>query len=338
MPLQFGTRVELTLTGATEVRLFSALPDESIAVPLRVAARRFDATRQPHWSDYVRGVLAILQERGPIAGADVVVDSDIPASGLSSSASFTVALMSAFVAANEIALSGLELARACQRVEHDYVGVRCGLMDQAVAVLGTAQAALAFDTATGDARQVRFPEPHPAIVVIDSGKSRQLATSHYNARRADCERAAALLGVAAARLALVSPEAVDAAHLDPQAQRRARHVTMEHRRVLAAVQAITARDWAELGRLFTESHESLRTLFEVSCDELDELVDAAMHCEGVEGARLTGAGFGGAVIALVRQDAVERTIEVVQRRFAMRYDTTPKAFVAEALGGATELT
>jgi galactokinase len=113
---------------------------------------------------------------------------------------------------------------------------------------------------------------------------------------------------------------------------------MEHRRVLAAIDAIAAREWRELGRLFTESHESLRALFDVSCDELDELVDAAQCCQGVEGARLTGAGFGGAVIALVWPDAVAHTIEAVRRRFAQRFGRNPAAFVAEARGGAAELT
>jgi galactokinase len=244
--------------------------------------------------------------------------------------------MTAFAATSHTGLDGLPLALASQRVEHEWVGVKCGIMDQAVAVLGTRGAALRFDTSTGDALPVVLPEPRPAIVVVDSGKARQLAETRYNERRRDTERAAAGIGVPAERLAHAAPEMLASAPLDERARRRASHVIGEHRRVLAACDAILGGDWREVGRLFVESHESLRTAFEVSCEELDELVAAAMECEGVEGARLTGAGFGGAVVVLVWPDRIAKALAHIEARYAARFGITPTSFVAESHGGATE--
>jgi galactokinase len=335
MPLQFGTSVEVAPVRRPTIRVFSTRPNDSIEVhPDMDPLPRFP---ERHWGNYVAGVIAeIRRAGGRPGGADVFVDADIPASGLSSSASFTVALMTAFAATSHTALDGLPLALASQRVEHEWAGVKCGIMDQAVAVLGTRGAALRFDTATGDALPVVLPEPRPEIVVVDSGKARQLAETRYNERRRDTERAAAGIGVPVERLAHAAPEMLATAPLDERARRRASHVIGEHRRVLAACDAILAGDWRELGRLFVESHESLRTAFEVSCEELDVLVAAAMECEGVEGARLTGAGFGGAAVVLVWPDRIAEALEHIEACYAARYGITPTSFVAESGGGATE--
>jgi galactokinase len=311
MPLQFGTRVELAQTSTGCIRVFST---------------RFADT------------LEMLARRGTIlGGADVYVDSDVPASGLSSSASFTVALMTAFSHAAGDPLQGMGLAHTCRRVEHAWAGVQCGIMDQAVVVLGAAGAALYFDCATEEARQIPLPEPHPSIVVIDTGKERSLAASAYNQRLAETRRAAAALGVEAERLARVMPERLQRVTVDALAKRRASHVIAEHARVHATVAAIERGDWRTAGHLFTRSHDSLRSLYEVSCPELDALVDLACGCSGVEGARMTGAGFGGAIVALVWPDAVADTLDTVTQGYAARFGTRPTAFVAVSPGGVVEL-
>lgn len=235
----------------------------------------------------VRDALGLQQ-----VGLDADVWSTVPVGGgLSSSSALAVALAVAFCEAAEVARDPLELARACQRAETAATGVPGGIMDQLTSVAGRAGAALLIDCRSLELEPVPLPETL-AIVVVDSGIPRRLAGSAYAERRASCEAVAARLGVPALRDATAGQVAGDP---------RARHVVSENARVLAAADALRAGDLEELGRLMLESHASLRDDYEVSTPELDALVDRLVAA-GALGARLTGAGFGGYVVAAARAE------------------------------------
>jgi galactokinase len=287
--------------------------------------RSFDLDGEPgadgSWIDYVAGVAWALADAGhALTGLRAVIATTLPsASGLSSSAALELAAAWALVGDAAAAIDPLHLARICQRAENEYVGVRSGLMDQFSAACGVGGSALFLDCRSLDWRPVRLPDG-VALVVIDSGSSRRLGASAYNERRAQCEAAVAALRQSDA--SIESLRDVDAefladnlAPLDPTVARRARHVVEENDRVLRATAALEAGDLLEVGRLFAASHASLRDLFEVSSPELDALVDIAMAVDGVIAARMTGAGFGGCTVNLVRPDSIRALEQAVDRDY-----------------------
>ncbi|HSH22088.1 MAG TPA: galactokinase, partial [Candidatus Caenarcaniphilales bacterium] len=245
------------------------------------------------WIDYVAGVAKTLTARGvELRGFRGVLDSDIPiGSGLSSSAALELA--AAWSLAREVPppLAPMELAQAAQQAENEYVGVRCGLMDQFASALGQPGRALLLDCRSLDYRPVKLPAGH-LLVVLDSRSPHRLEASAYNARRAQCERAVAALAVdhsGVRSLRDVTKEMFDtlAERVDEETVRRCRHVVEENGRVLAALAALEAGDLPAVGRLFAESHASLRDLYEVSSPELDALVAIATSVPGVVAARMT---------------------------------------------------
>jgi galactokinase len=266
------------------------------------------ATVQPGWAAYVLGVAWALREAGvAVPGMDVVVDSRVQAgAGMSSSAALTCAVGLALCELAGGELDRSALARAGQRAEADVVGAPVGVMDQMAAVHGRAGAAVFLDCRSLDVRQVPLPlqEQQLELLVIDTGVAHAHATGAYASRRRACEQAARLLGVPALRD--VAPFALK--DLDGELLCRARHVVTENARVLTAVAALSAGDLAALGPLMSASHVSLRDDFEVSVVELDTAVDACMAA-GALGARMTGGGFGGSVLALV---AAERSVDVAE--------------------------
>ncbi|HUG47988.1 MAG TPA: galactokinase, partial [Candidatus Limnocylindria bacterium] len=281
--------VRLTSLENTETREF-ALPDPG--------------PRQGEWIDYPAGVAWALGQLGvPLRGVAGVIDSTIPlGSGLSSSAALELAAAWTLSAASPPPLAPMELARAAQRGENVYVGVNCGLMDQFASVFGRAGEALLLDCRSLEHRSVALPAGH-VLVALDTRSPHRLEASQYNARRAQCEAAVAAL--AACQPGVHSLRDVDEPGLDRLAQlvdeetlRRCTHVVRENERVLATLAALESGDLEQLGRLFAESHASLRDLYEVSSPELDALVAIAVSVPGVVGARMTGAGFGGCTVNL----------------------------------------
>jgi galactokinase len=249
---------------------------------------------EPQWGRSVAAALAVLAERGrePV-GFDAVVTSTVPVgSGLSSSAAFAVAIVRVAVHVAEFAIERRELALAAQTVEHRATGVPCGVMDQMASVFGVADHALLLDCSTLAVEPVAIP-PEAAILVAHSGVPRRLADSEYAARRAGCERAAARLGIRTLR---------DATLADVRDDPLARHVVTENARVAAFCEALRHGALEDAGALMLESHASLRDDFAVSTPELDALV-ARFVAAGAYGARVTGAGFGGCVVALGTQDS-----------------------------------
>ena len=289
------------------------------------------------WRDYVRGVAWALGEAGHrLSGLDLALSGDVPAgAGLSSSAALEVALAAAFAAAHGLAIDQRELALLAQRAENGFVGVQCGIMDQLAAVFGREGHALLIDCRSLEIEPLPLAlgESGVAIVVVDSAVRRALGASAYNERRRECAEAAATLGVAALRDVTLETLEARRAELPKTLYRRARHVVTEEARVEAASRALRGGDLEKLGRLLYESHASLRDDFEVSCPETDLLVDLAAGVEGVMGARLTGAGFGGCTVNLVREEALEAFEREVANVYRERTGLPARTHRVRAAGG-----
>lgn len=260
---------------------------------------------------YVCGCIEVIRARGVrIEPLLIYIKSEVPiGSGLSSSAALEVAVLRGLRELLGLDLDDVEIAQLAQRAEIDYAGVRCGILDQMACSLARENQMLFLDTRTLARRLIPLPE-NSELVVIDSGVARTLAASGYNTRRAECETAARLLGVAALR-DVSEPQA--AAGLPAPLDRRARHVITENARVLSAA---GLGDPVSFGRLMNDSHQSLRDDYEVSVPPLDELVSLLQKHEQVFGARLTGAGFGGACVSLVRAGTAEQVKQDVLRAYA----------------------
>jgi galactokinase len=299
IPLE--TRIELAPAPGRRVRVWSAQFASEPPVTFEIGAE----TRANDWADYVRGMTWSVASAGALGGFDARVDSHVPVgSGLSSSAALEIALGRALRIAFGLPLDDIALAVAARRAETDFVGAPVGIMDQMACSLATTSAALLIDTRT----LAYFTVPLPAssaLIVIDSGVSHSHAGGEYRTRRDECARAAAALGVAELRdIGIADLDRIN--RLPEPLNRRARHVVTENERVHATVAALTSGDLATVGRLFLESHASMRDDFEVSVPPVDALVECATRAPDVYGARLTGGGFGGAIVALAdRQHAVE---------------------------------
>ncbi|MBI3909356.1 MAG: galactokinase [Armatimonadetes bacterium] len=293
------------------------------------------------WSNYVRGVAAMLLREGlSLRGMDAAIEGNIPvASGLSSSAAMEIAAATAFQAVSGFRLDPARMALLAQRAEHEFMGVRVGIMDQFISRLGQQGHALLIDCRTLEYRAIPIPEAEYLFVVADSRQSRELAASAYNERRAQCEAAARLFqkelpDVRALRDVTSAEFRRHSARLPLTVARRARHVVHEDERVLEAVAALENADLKRFGALMNDSHESLRFDYEVSSEALDVLVAAARQVEGCLGSRLTGAGFGGCTVSLVHQDAVDafrRHVSAVYQAFAGK---EPYIYVTRASAGA----
>lgn len=270
------------------------------------------------WIDYVQGVTWALGERGvSLRGADLLVTSQVPiGKGLSSSASLEVAVGRALRAAFQLTLSDVDIAMLGHRAETAFVGAPVGIMDQMVCSLGDRSTALFLDAWTKAYEKVPLPADIE-LGVIDSGIAHSHASGEYRTRRRECEEAASLLGVEKLR-DVTSADLERIAQLPEPLNRRARHVVTENARVLSAVDALRRNDASTLGRLFLESHASMRDDFEVSLPEIDQLVEISAADARVYGARLTGGGFGGAIVVLCRQGEAARIVHAVVDQYGVR--------------------
>jgi len=320
--------------GEPVARVHSTAFQETVELPLVSAGGPNPET--PRWSRYVAGVIVGFLNRGAtIPSFDAVVDSTVPlGGGLSSSASLEVAMATLLSELADHAISPLDLVLLCQRAEHDFAGVPCGVMDQCASALCTRDHLLLLDCRSLDAVQVPFTRPDLLVLVINSNERHALDDGEYAARRADCERAAAILGVASLREAtLVQVEASRGA-LGEIGFRRARHVVTEIARTQAAATALKDGHWEALGERMAESHRSLRDDFEVSCPELDLLVELAASEPGVIGTRMTGGGFGGCTVTLVEAARAEAVMAAVSRGYQLKTGRDATMFTTRPAAGA----
>jgi len=280
------------------------------------------------WADLLRGVAAgVLRVTGKPFGADLVYSSDIPVgAGLASSAAFAVVSGKALLALAGEEFEPHQLALLAQRAEHEFLKTHCGLMDQLIACCGSEGHAMLIDCRAVSFRRVPFSEG-AEIVICDSGKRHVLASSEYNKRREECEEGAARLG--SLRDASLSDLECRKNEMSPVVYRRCRHVISENVRTLQAAGALEGNDLTTFGRLMYASHASLRDDFEVSCAELNSLVDLARQVPGVFGARMMGGGFGGYTVNVVAAESVDGFVEFMRCRSPQVYTSVPSAGLRE---------
>ncbi len=332
--IDFSTQVAVSARNDATVRVMAvdltgAVDEFSLAVPI-----------EPHptlaWANHVRGMVAQLQGLGVgLRGANLVISGNVPhGAGLSSSASLALAVgMAMLSVSTRNAVSPTDLALAAQRSEHEFVGCHCGIMDQLASAHGVEQKALLIDCRSLAVQAVQVPESM-AIMIVHSGVERGLVDSAYNMRRAQCEAASSFFGVRALRD--VSIDDVSAARgLDAVALRRARHVVTENERTVRAAQALSTGDWPKLSELMAASHASLRDDFEVTVPPVDALVASLQAELGIGGgARMTGGGFGGCVVALMPWDRVEATQQMLARSCRTPKGDPVPVFLCKASRGA----
>ncbi|MEW6250067.1 MAG: galactokinase [Planctomycetota bacterium] len=280
------------------------------------------AGQHPDWTSYIAGVALLLRRRGAaLSGCDVLIRSDVPVgSGLSSSAALEVSTAAALARIGGIALAGQALADLCRTAEHEFAHVPCGIMDQYVSVLGRAGQGFLLDCRTRTWDYIPFELGAQRVVIVNSGVRHKLAAGEYGLRQAQCRAAVDFFrgrdpAVRSLRDVTVAMLERHAAEMDPQVAARARHVVTENARTRAAVDALRAGRLSEFGALMYASHASLRDDYEVSCRELDLLVELVGGVPGVVGARLTGGGFGGCIVAIAPQAALSAVSAVLHEQY-----------------------
>jgi len=302
--------------------------------------REFDlahlASVGSQWIDYVQAVAWVLQKRRRgLPGWEGVAAGDVPiGAGLSSSAALELAAARAFSALGGMPWEPREMALAAQRAENEWIGVQCGIMDQMISATGEEGHALLIDCRSLETRSVPVPAD-AAVVILDTSTRRGLVDSAYNDRRAHCELAAELLEVRALRDVDLATFQAKEDRLEPLIRRRARHVITENERTLRAADALERGDAEEMGRLMNASHASLRDDFEVSRRELDVMVELAQAHPACHGARMTGAGFGGCAVALVRRADAEGFARTVAAAYEQQTGLPPRLYVCSATAGAS---
>ncbi len=288
------------------------------------------------WVEYIKGVAHLLQEEGyRLKGWKGVLSGDIPiGAGLSSSAALEMAVMTAFSSLMHIQMTKTEMALLGQRAENQWVGVNCGIMDQLISVAGKEGHALLIDCRSLHYDPISLP-PEAQVVVLDTGVRRSLGSSTYNTRRLECEEAAEFFKVTHLRDVTLERFMEHEDELDAVVRRRARHVITENERVQKAVQSFRGGDAETFGRLMNESHRSLRDDFEVSSPELDAMVESAVSSPGCYGARMTGAGFGGCAVALIKANMADDFVQSVSHAYFEKTEINPDIYICQASDGAS---
>ncbi len=342
--LPIAINLGITLAAAKRadrrVRVYSVNFDESAEFDLDAPGPR----KRGIWLDYVEGMAQALAEKGlRLAGADLALDGDVSlGGGLSSSAALEMSTGMALLALSGLELDQKSLALAGQKAEHTYVGTKCGIMDQFIGTMGKAGHALLIDCRSLEGTLVPLRLQDTAVVVCNSKVKHSLASTEYNARRAECERGVEILRGAMPGISALRDVSLEAFRrhedlLSEPVRRRCRHVISEDKRTLAAAKALESGAVEEVGKLMNASHDSLRDDYQVSCRELDILVETARSVPGVAGARMTGGGFGGCTVNLVRRDALEIFRSVVSEEYLRATGVSPEIFTVEAGDGAREV-
>ena len=327
--IDLGVTIRAEKLDADVIEVSSETNGREVSVSLKNLQR----LEEEPWANYPIGVIKIFREAGfEIGGLRLRVSGNLPlGSGLSSSAAFEVATAVAALELFGLSIEPMALAQLCQKAENQFVGVRCGLLDQASSVFGKENEVILLDFRATSARTVPL-SPGVALLLVDTGVPHQLTGGEYNERRSQCQAAAAALGVKALRD--TTSEVVSSALLDPVLRARALHITGENERVLAAVAALASGRMEKFGQLMFQSHESSRRNFENSTAYLDALVEIAATIQGVLGARLTGGGFGGSTIWLVERDKAQEILSKVLEAYRQKTGATCKALITKASQGA----
>jgi galactokinase len=324
-------------TASDTARIYSLSADDEIEISLSSPRRH---STPGHWSNYVAGVVSGCCEAPAMRpdGFTAVVASEVPlGGGLSSSASLEVAMATLVEAMTGATLDPKDKALLCQRAEHEYAGVPCGIMDQFASVMCRVDHLMLLDCSSQRIEHIPFVDPDVTVLIINSNVKHELVGSEYGERRQQCDRAARALGVASLRGATLDHLESNREQLSNIEYRRARHAISEIRRTFDAANAAKDCDWPCVGELMLASHRSLRDDYEVSCLELDLLVDLAQEIGidgGVYGSRMTGGGFGGCTVSLVQATKVQQVAEYISEKYRNVTDIAPKVLTSRPSRGA----
>ncbi len=326
-----------------KVNIYSIDFDQKVSFDIN----NFKKLRDKTWANYIMGVFDQFIKRGnDLSGANIVFTGDIPlGAGLSSSAALEVVTAVMISNLNNLDISGVETALLCQKAENDYVGVNSGLMDQYISRLGQKDKALLIDCRSNEYKEVLFADDAYQLVIADTKVSRELVDSEYNKRRQECNKAVDFfdnnLNRKIESLRDISYEDYKKhenklQEFSNNAAKRAKHVIKENKRVLDAVKAIENGDFSKLGRLMNESHQSLRDDYEVSCKELDLMVEIARK-EGSLGSRMTGAGFGGCTVSLVKKESTSVFKENLKKIYKKETGIEADIYISSPENGAGQV-
>jgi galactokinase len=337
MAIERRTMIAAAPNGTNQVVLRSEATGESVSIDLAVAPRP-DA--KGRWANYPKGVLAGFLERGhSVPGFDALIATNVPiGAGLSSSAALETAMASLLEVIGGIELEPNDKILLCQKAEHVYAGVPCGIMDQFISALGRAGEVLLLDCRSLQPTWLPLADPFVSVLVINTNVKHELSSSAYAERRKHCEIAAQVMGVPSLRDATPEMLRQSADMLDEMSVRCARHVISEIDRTVRAADCIRDSRWSDLGQLMYASHASLKDDYEVSCRELDAVVEIARAIGlpgGVFGCRMTGGGFGGCAVALIQTAARERLIHDIGAAYKRHTGKDGALFVSHPDAGAT---
>ncbi len=292
------------------------------------------------WTDYIKGVIIELNKIKPLKyGVDAVFKSEIPmGSGLSSSAAFELINAKLLSYINGINLSNKELALLCQKAENNFIGVKCGIMDQFAIALGLEDSALFLDTLTLKYEPVKLNLKTKKIVISNTNKPRKLSASKYNERREECETAVEIIKNIEPKIKSlrdVNRGLLTKAKekLSENLFKRARHIVEENQRVIDSVKYLKEGNILKFGKLMTESHKSLKNLYEVSCFELDTLAEEFIKYPGVIGSRMTGAGFGGCTVSIIEEDNVSDILNKIDKTYTEKTGLSAEHYIVDAVDG-----
>ncbi len=334
--LEFATLTAAAQRPDRRLRVYSMIMDET---------REFDLDAPPQspsgdWSDYVLGVALMLETSGlRLSGADLIVWTDVPiGAGLSSSAALEVSCAHALLTESGLAFDPIEIALLCQRAENDFVGMRCGVMDQYISCCGVAGHALLIDCRSLASRHVAIA-PNLRLLIANSRVRHRHAGGEYNLRREACEEGVRLLGRTLGPIKAlrdVTPDELEARRrrLPELIYRRCRHIVTENARVLEAERSLQAGDFAACGRAMNASHVSMQKDFEITCPEIDMLVGLAQTVEGVYGSRMTGGGFGGCTVSLIEASAVDKASQILTDGYRIATGLDADVYVCAPSDGA----
>ena len=331
--INFGTWVAATKRADNDI-VVTAMDYENQQNQFSLSDINYD--EEQGWANYVRGVVKVLKEAIPdFGGANLLVTGNVPqGAGLSSSASFEVAILKALSALYELPLNGVQAALLGQKAENTFVGCSCGIMDQLISAMGNEGMAMLLDCQSLAIEHSPLPDSHQ-IVIINSNVKRGLVDSEYNLRRQQCEQGASLLGVSSLREATMEMLEGAKAHMPEVVYRRAKHIVTENARTLAASQALKAGDIETVSEAMAQSHISMRDDFEITVRPIDYLVEIIGEVLGKSGGvRMTGGGFGGCVVALVPTDKVEAVKQVVADKYSDETGYSADIYVCTATQGA----
>ena len=343
LPMAIGKKI-IMLGQLRNDRLVQVF-DLSYKVGDKFSLDKLSPTKKDSWANYLMGVVDEIQKAGyPLQGANLIFTSNIPQrAGLSSSAALEVVTALTMAKLNSLKIKPVEMAHLCQRAENNFVGVACGIMDQYVSCLGQKNYALFIDCRSNDYELIPLKDHNFQIVICNSKVQRRLIDSEYNKRREECKIATEFFKhklsreIRALRDITIDEYKIYQSQLPEVIARRARHVISENYRVQAGVQALREENFLAFGQLMVESHQSLKEDYEVSCVELDLLVNLALKQEGVLGARMTGAGFGGCTVNLIEKNYVDAFKKKIKNEYKKITGIIPDIYVTPPAEGAKVL-